>query len=79
MKKEKQVGWRGFDAICACVLLIDHGQQPMKMHTEATLLYNGITTTLFLGGESFEWRVWTCKTLLRSEYGKTDCRGRRTF
>ena len=26
------------DAICACPL-IDHGQQPMKMHTEVTLLY----------------------------------------
>ena len=29
MKKEKQ--------LCP---LIDHGQQPMKMHTEVTLLYN---------------------------------------
>ena len=28
----------GFDAICVCPL-IDHGQQPMKMHTEVTLLY----------------------------------------
>ena len=39
IKKEKQVLWRGFDAIYVCPL-IDHGQQPMKMHTEVTLLYN---------------------------------------
>ena len=32
MKKEKQVCCRGFDVICVCV--IDHGQQPMKMHPE---------------------------------------------
>ena len=32
MKKEKQVRWRGIDAICV-YLLIDHGQQPMKMPT----------------------------------------------
>ena len=25
--------------LCVCHL-IDHGQQPMKMHTEVTLLYN---------------------------------------
>ena len=36
MKKEKQVCWCGFDAICVCPL-IDHGQQPMKMHTEVAL------------------------------------------
>ena len=30
--------WRGFDRICVCPL-IDHGQQPKKMHTEVTLLY----------------------------------------
>ena len=36
MKKEKQlVCWRD---ICVCPS-IDHGQQPMKMHTEVTLLY----------------------------------------
>ena len=38
IKKEKQVRWRDLtwiDAICVC----DHGQQPMKMHTEVTLLY----------------------------------------
>ena len=36
-----KVEWRdccGFDAICLCPL-IDHGQQPMKIHTEVTLLY----------------------------------------
>ena len=42
MKKENcksaDVIWRGFDAICVCPL-IDHGQQPMKLHTEVTLLY----------------------------------------
>ena len=36
MKKEKQVRWR--DMACVCPL-IDNGQQPMKMHTEVTLLY----------------------------------------
>ena len=43
MKKEKQVCWRDLTWIwrhlCACPL-IDHGQQPMKMRTEVTLLYN---------------------------------------
>ena len=42
MKKEKQVRWRDMAWIwrhlCVCPL-IDHGQQPMKMHTEVTLLY----------------------------------------
>ena len=38
MEKEKQVCWCGFDVICVCPL-IDHCQQPMKMHAEATLLY----------------------------------------
>ena len=42
MKKEKNksadVIWRGFDVICVCPL-IDHGQQPMKMRTEVTLLH----------------------------------------
>ena len=37
MKKEKQVCGREFDAICVCPL-INLGQQPMKMHTEVTLL-----------------------------------------
>ena len=41
MKKEKQVCWRDLTWIwrhlCVCSL-IDHGQQPMKMHTEVTLL-----------------------------------------
>ena len=36
--KSADVIWRGFGAICVC-LLIDDGQQPMKMHTEVTLLY----------------------------------------
>ena len=36
--KSADVIWRGFDAICVCPL-IDHGQQPMKMPTEVTLLY----------------------------------------
>ena len=44
MKKEKQVCWRDLTWIwrnlCVCPL-IDHGQQPMKMHTEVTL-YNVI-------------------------------------
>ena len=44
MKKEKQVCWRDMAWIwrhlCVCVCpLIDHGQQPMKLHTEVTLLY----------------------------------------
>ena len=34
MKKEKQ--------LCP---LIDHGQQPMKMHTEVTLLYKVLSQT----------------------------------
>ena len=33
-KKKK----KSADVICVCPL-IDHGQQPMKMHTEVTLLY----------------------------------------
>ena len=33
----KTVCWRDF-ILCVCPL-IDHGQQPMKMHTEVTLLY----------------------------------------
>ena len=38
IKKNKSADamWRGFDAICVCHL-IDHGQQPMKMHIEVTL------------------------------------------
>ena len=36
--KSADVIWRGFDGNCVCPL-IDHGQQPMKMHTEVTLLY----------------------------------------
>ena len=36
--KSADVIWRGFDVIRVCPL-IDHGQQPMKMHTEVTLLY----------------------------------------
>ena len=50
MTKEKQVCWRGFDAICVCPLislLIDHGQQPMKMPTEVTLLYKYISRQLY--------------------------------
>ena len=43
MKKEKQVCWRDLTWIwrhlCMCPL-IDHGQQPMKMPTEVTLLCN---------------------------------------
>ena len=44
MKKEKQNCWRDLTdvdftpRVCVC-RLIDHGQQPMKMHTEVTLLY----------------------------------------
>ena len=42
MKKEKQDRWFAVELTpFVCVLaLIDHGQQPMKMHTEAALLYN---------------------------------------
>ena len=36
--KSADVIWRGFDGNCVCPL-IAHGQQPMKMHTEVTLLY----------------------------------------
>ena len=43
MEKEKQIRWRDLTWIwhhlCMCPF-IDHGQQPMKMHTEVTLLYN---------------------------------------
>ena len=43
MKKEKPVCWRDLTWIwrhlCVCPS-IDHGRQPMKMHTEVTLLYN---------------------------------------
>ena len=43
LKKEKQVRWRDMAWIwrhlCVCPL-IDHSQQPMKMHTEVMLLYN---------------------------------------
>ena len=40
-KKDKSadVIWHGFDVICVVCPLIDHGHQPMKMHTEVTLLY----------------------------------------
>ena len=47
MKKEKQVCWRDLTWIwrhhdlCVCPL-IDYGQQPMKMPTEVTLLYEYI-------------------------------------
>ena len=37
--------WHEFDAICVCPL-IDHGQQPMKMHTEVMLLYKIKYTTM---------------------------------
>ena len=37
--KSADVIWHRLDAICVC-LLIDHGQQQMKMHTEVTLFYN---------------------------------------
>ena len=37
--KSANVMWRRFDSICVCSL-IDHGQQPMKMQTEVTLLCN---------------------------------------
>ena len=38
MKKEKNKSADVLTMICVCPL-IDHGQQPMKMHTEVTLLY----------------------------------------
>ena len=42
LKEEKQVRWRDMARIrrhlCVCPF-IDHGQQPMKMLTEVTLLY----------------------------------------
>ena len=45
MKKEKQVRWRDMAWIwrhlCVCPL-IDHGQQPTKMHTEVTLDYKSV-------------------------------------
>ena len=44
--KSADVIWRGFDAICVRPL-IDHGQQPMKMHTEVTLLYK-VVQIIFL-------------------------------
>ena len=46
MNKEKQVCWRGFDTTCVCLSfnISRTGQQPMKMHTEVTLLYNTIQT-----------------------------------
>ena len=50
--KSTDVIWRGFDAICVCPL-IDHGQQPMKMHTEVTLLYN--VKYIILNLQSIPW------------------------
>ena len=51
MKKEKQVRWRDLTWIwrhlCVCPL-IDHRQQPIKMHTEVTLLYNVIYTLMMV-------------------------------
>ena len=44
---------RGFDVICVCPL-IEHGQQPMKMHTEVTLLYN---TVQLLNNDAMKNRV----------------------
>ena len=45
--KSADVIWRGFDAICVCVCpLIDHGQQPMKTHTEVTLLHKELYAIL---------------------------------
>ena len=56
MKKEKQVHWRDLTWIwrhlCVCHL-IDHGQQPMKMHTEVTLLYN--VKYIILNLQSIPW------------------------
>ena len=43
--KSADVIWRGFDVICVCPL-IGHVQQPMKMHTEVTLLYNTLYMAL---------------------------------
>ena len=50
MKKEKQVRWRGFHAICVCPL-IHHGQQPMRMLTEVKCDFIYVTykyITIFL-------------------------------
>ena len=51
----KKVCWRDLTWIwrhlCVCPL-IDHGQQPMKMHTEVTLLYK-LPFFLILGVHSF--------------------------
>ena len=41
MKKGKQVCWRDLTWIWPHPL-IDHRQQPMKVHTEVTLLYNHV-------------------------------------
>ena len=48
MKKEKQ--------LCP---LIDHGQQPMKMHTEVTLLYKYIYLELYIC-YLFNWTFSRC-------------------
>ena len=46
MKKEKQVYtdviWRVWRHLCVCAL-IDHGQQPMKMHTEVDQPWASVT------------------------------------
>ena len=49
-KNSADVIWHGFDIICVCPL-IDHGQQPMEVHTEVMLLYK----ILYIGVEEF-WR-----------------------
>ena len=50
MRKEKQASWCGLTWIwrhlCVCPL-IDHGQQPTKIYTEARLLYNSVEHVLF--------------------------------
>ena len=38
--------WHGFDTICVCHQ--DHGQQPMKMHTEVMLSYKYLYTIKYL-------------------------------
>ena len=54
---------RGFDVICVSVLLIDHSQQPMKMHTEVTLynyLYLWHNVTLI----SFNYIFYLCRSVI---------------
>ena len=63
--KSTDVIWRGIDAICVSPL-IDHGQQPMKIHkelTEVTLLYKSMLTDITLHCKTLSYVVRHYTTL----------------